>query len=177
MGLLYRVSQFWHALGAVPSPTELDLAQAALTPPLMEIFLQMQPGEQAHSLRLLQALQRQGQHHPDLMTAALLHDAGKSLYPLHLWERVLIVLVRTFLPAAAYRWGQDTPKNGKLPWLLKPFIVAEQHPAWGAALAQRAGASPLAVALIRRHQDLLQGNPHTEEDRLLLALQRLDNQN
>jgi hypothetical protein len=37
-----------------------------------------------------------------------------------------------------------------------------------------AGGSPLAVELIRRHQEILPGAPESEADRLLLALQAVD---
>jgi hypothetical protein len=54
-------------------------------------------------------------------------------------------------------------------------VVAIQHPAWGAEMAAEAGSSPLVVALIRRHQNLLQDEAVSLEDRLLGALQRVDN--
>jgi hypothetical protein len=37
-----------------------------------------------------------------------------------------------------------------------------------------AGASPCAVALARRHQTRVQGEPQSEEERLLLLLQEAD---
>jgi len=137
----------------------------------MAIFHAQQPGEQAHGLEILHKLQSAGHHHPDLMVAALLHDAGKSRHPLRLWERILVVLGKAFFPKRFPEWGRGSPAGWR-----RPFVIAEQHAQWGAEMADRAGASPLASALIRRHQIPLQGTPANLEERLLLLLQRVDNQ-
>ncbi len=56
MRLRYRVRQFWHALTARPTPEDLALARQALSPAQMELFLQLQPSEQAHSLKIYRQL-------------------------------------------------------------------------------------------------------------------------
>ena len=56
----------------------------------------MQSSEQAHAVSVYRQLVAQGETSSDLLAAALLHDVGKSLSPLRLWERVLIVLARVF---------------------------------------------------------------------------------
>jgi hypothetical protein len=52
--------------------------------------------------------------------------------------------------------------------------VAEQHPQWGAELAAQTGASPLTVALIRRHQEPFTSQPASMEEQLLGQLQTAD---
>jgi len=97
--IIYRIRQFWLAASAPTLTSErLGLAQAVLNPLQMALFRQMQASEQVHSLQVLKTLQEQGENHPDLMTAALLHDIGKIRYPLRLWERVFIVLGDSFMP-------------------------------------------------------------------------------
>jgi predicted hydrolase (HD superfamily) len=49
-----------------------------------------------------------------------------------------------------------------------------QHPAWGAELVAAAGGSPRAVELIRRHADPVRPPFAGETDRLLAALQAVD---
>lgn len=172
--LLYRARQLWLAWRAVPNDGDLELARGALSPALMALFMGMQPGEQAHSLHIFHRLRRSGVTHPDLLAAALLHDVGKSLHPLRLWERVLIVLGKAAFPGKVRLWGQASPGGWQ-----RAFVVAEQHPAWGAEMAARAGASPLAAALIRRHQDSLSPGPAAVESleyRLLYHLQLLDDE-
>lgn len=175
--LLYRTRQFWFALGAAPSPSGLEQARSILNPAQMARFRSMQASEQAHALRVMRQLRSDGSEQPDLLVAALLHDVGKSCYPLHVWERVVIVLVRAFFPSKAGQWGKgDIPGNPRrYPAWRRPFVVAEQHPAWGADMALKAGASSLTAALIRRHQNLFISKVVNQEDQLLLQLQAADN--
>lgn len=183
----YRVRQFWDALSAVPEPEEIESIRAYLLPAQMELFLSMPASDQAHSLRVFKIIQVRsafvhGDARTDLLVAALLHDVGKSRYPLHVWERVTIVLAKRFIPEQVRRWGElnhnpeKRAENGdlKLGWR-KAFIIAEQHPGWGAEMAAAAGASRLAVELIRRHQENLAGDNGSMEDILLRHFQLVDN--
>lgn len=162
MSALYRVRQFWSALFASPKEADLDLARQTLSDKQMALFARMQPGEQAHSLKVfkkLHVLSRQGSalagiaesQVRELFVAALLHDVGKTVAPLRLWERVLIVLVNAVWPEKVREWGTGFAPKG---WR-RPFVIAVQHPAWGVELAETAGTSSLALNLIRRHQDPL----------------------
>jgi putative nucleotidyltransferase with HDIG domain len=173
--LLYRTRQFWQSLSAAPAPDDIGGTRRVLSPSLMALFLRMQASEQAHSLDIFGKLANQGDTNHDLLVAALLHDVGKSRQPLRPWERALVVAGKALFPGLAKRWGQSPP-GGRLGNLRLPFVVAEQHPQWGAEMAAQAGASPLAVALIKRHQDVMQTKPATLEDRLLLRLQLLDDE-
>jgi len=182
--LFYRIRQFWEALTALPAPEELARARQVLSPPLMELFLRLQAQEQVHSLKIFYLLSQPGQLHPDLLAAALLHDVGKSRYPLRLWERVLIVLGKALFPSKVKSWGRSRPRGWR-----RPFVISEQHPHWGAEMARHAGASALTASLIMRHQDSLEpaigestsvnlpaSNPVTLEDVFLRRLQQLDDE-
>jgi len=165
--LIYRVWQFGQALWASPPTSEqLATAKSILTDSQMKLFSQMQASEQHHSLRVLREIQRQGETNPDLLVAALLHDVGKIRFPLRLWERVFIVLGKTFFSRRVEVWGQDKPQG----WA-RPFVVAAQHPFWGGDLALEAGTTPQAVQLIRRHQEK---TSQSTEDHLLSVLQNAD---
>jgi putative nucleotidyltransferase with HDIG domain len=138
----------------------------------------MQPGEQAHSLMVFHRLCSQtedlsAEQRCDLLVAALLHDVGKSRRPLRLWERVWIVVGQALLPGLAGRLGEGSGEGPVRAWQ-RPFVVAAQHPAWGAELAAEAGTSPLAVAIIRRHQNHSPPNGVTIEEVLLQRLQAVD---
>jgi hypothetical protein len=169
----YRLRQFWLALRS-PTPTteQLAVAQEVLNSSQMALFKQMQAGEQVHSLLVLNTIQEQGEMHPDLMIAALLHDVGKIRYPLRLWERIFIVLGNKFFPGLTKSWGNSTPRGWR-----RPFVVAAQHPVWGAELALEAGTTSLAASLIRRHQEIQpEIITNNLEDQLLSALKKADNQ-
>ncbi|MBN1145768.1 MAG: HD domain-containing protein [Anaerolineales bacterium] len=184
MRVLYRVVQFWRALTITPSPEELSQARQLLSPNLLALFLRLQASEQAHSLSVFRRLREHHETNPDLLAAALLHDVGKSRFPLRLWERVEIVLGRKLCPERAKRWGQAEARGWR-----RPFVIAEQHAAWGAEMAAGAGASAMTVALIGRHQEprgraaggansvnLAEPEQVSLEDMLLSRLQELDDE-
>jgi hypothetical protein len=172
--VLYRVRQFIHAAWADVHPGELEQARSVLTPAQMALFAGMQPSEQAHALKVYRQLVDQGETSLDLLVAALLHDVGKSCSPLRLWERVLIVLARLVFPERSRHWGASSPDRDRYRFWRRAFVVAEQHPAWGAALAAEAGASPRTVTLIRLHQDPPSPTVDAEVKRLLIKLQAVD---
>jgi hypothetical protein len=172
----YRFWQLWRALGARPLPQDIQQVQSTLSPALQGIFFRMQPGEQAHSIAVFHKLLDKGETHPDLLAAALLHDCGKSRFPLQIWERVWIVLSKAFIPQQARMWAAAGLDEKALRGWRRPFVVVEWHPIWGAEMASQAGATPLVIALIRRHQETLPAgtqNP-SQEDQFLIKLQSVD---
>jgi hypothetical protein len=174
--IIYRTRQFWNALSASPGEQELEQAQMWLNPRQMALFRQMSPGEQFHSLQVLRNVQsidpdKLGDLHPDLAVAALLHDVGKCRYPLRLWERIMIVLAGALFPRAVQNWGRSQPRGWR-----RAFVVAQAHPEWGAQMAAKAGASPLAVFLIRNHQNRAAAPGVLLENQYLQILQAADHQ-
>ena len=165
----YRARQFWQALTAVPAAENLERARQVLSPQLMALFLNQTASEQVHSLNVFLQLYDQGERSADLLSAALLHDIGKSRYPLRIWEKVVVVIGRTLAPRQTELWGQAEPRGWK-----RPFVVAGQHAAWGAELAAAGGASPSTVELILRHHDPVAGASIHLQDQLLRQLQILD---
>jgi hypothetical protein len=173
--ILYRSRQFWRAISTGPSQGDIDLVSSLLSDPQIELFQRMQPGEQTHSIQVLNELRDRGEENPDLLTAALLHDSGKTRTPLRVWERVLIVIARAVCENCVHKWGSSSKVDLKnKPGWRRAFIVAEQHPAWGAELAAGCGTSPLAVSLIARHQEQINPEATGEEDVLLRKLQAVD---
>jgi putative nucleotidyltransferase with HDIG domain len=183
MQILYRARQTWNTITAIPKKDDIDRVRKILSPDLMSLFMCSQPGEQAHSFWVYNQLRQSGETNHDLLVAALLHDVGKSLHPLHLWERIVIVLGKAFSPQGVKGWGQ-----GELHGFLRPFVISEKHAEWGADMAAQAGASQLTISIIRRHQEPQIINPneqsgenpgvttnHLMERQLLQRLQRADN--
>jgi len=169
----YRVGQFWNAFWTAEIPAaDLEHAGVILTTDQMNLFRRLQTSEQAHAIQVLKTIQSWGEDHPDLLVAGLLHDIGKICHPLRIWERVIIVLGKFLFPAKYTAWGDGPPRG-----VTRAFVIAAQHPSWGAALAQEAGSTPLVVRLVRRHQEKSPNSNPSHENRLLEILQRADNLN
>jgi hypothetical protein len=178
----YRVRQFCSSLRARVSADDLRQADAYLPPEARTLFRQMPAADQRHSLAVMRALERAGHGHPALLTAALLHDVGKSAARLTPVHRAIIVLLGRFWPGAL-DWLAREPATGdsfstgsgpgKINWR-QPFIVHRRHPQLGAHWAEQAGCSATSVALIRRHQEALTTGPRDEIERWLIQLQRAD---
>jgi putative nucleotidyltransferase with HDIG domain len=166
----YRARQFWDALVARPKPVQLDSVQERLTPRQFELFQGMHPSEMSHAICMCEDLIAKGENHPELLTAALLHDVGKARHPLRIWERVLIMLGQRVFPQQAARWGDGEPQGWR-----RAFIVAAQHPTWGAEMAAAVGASPLVMEMIRHHQGEAPDHFSEDEKELLAKLQAVDN--
>jgi hypothetical protein len=165
----YRFRQFSQTLFGPSLRVENKSLLPYLSTPQIALFRRMQPSEQAHALQVFGRLRASGQRDRGLLAAALLHDVGKILYPLSVWERVIIVVVKHLFPKAIRRWGMARPRG-----LRRPFVVAARHAEWGADLAARAGASPRTVELIRRHQDPPDPHPGSRAERLLAVLRQAD---
>ena len=136
---------------------------------LLALFASMPRAEQHHGVHVCRVLEQRGFSDRDLLAAALLHDVGKMVAPLRLWERVSVVLAERFAPRLAAEWA-DVPAGERVPvGVRRGFVVSRHHSAWGADLAAQAGASPRTVAWIRQHHD-----PDVAGDPLLLALQDAD---
>jgi len=172
MSAAYRLQQGLRALGAWLRPVDDEAAARHLSPPLYALYRQMRRSERLHSVRVLRDLLDAGHTQPDLLTAALLHDVGKTRHPFSLPEKVLVVLVKAFAPRLYACWGRAAPRGWR-----RPFAVSAQHPAWGAEMVARAGGSPLTVALIRHHADPAPAALPEETARLLAALQAADDRN
>jgi hypothetical protein len=178
MSAVYRVRQFARAAGAWLRPgaggREQDGGPALdryLPAAGLALFRAMPAYDRAHARAVFDSLWRAGHTDPDLLAAALLHDAGKTAHPggrLSLWHRVAAVLVRAWRPALLARVGHEGARGWR-----RPFFVQVHHAELSADLARGAGCSERTVALIRHHEDV----PGAGDDPLLAALQAVDSQN
>jgi len=173
MPVRYRVEQFLRALIARHAIPERRIKQLAefLSPEARALFIGQAPQDQRHALAVYETLCQQGHTHPDLLTAALLHDVGKAAAQLPPWQRGLFVLAERFVP----RTLDDVTQGPARGWR-RSLAHYARHAEIGARWAEEAGCSLLAVKLIRRHEEQVR-TCHTEEDRLLAALQAADGAN
>lgn len=166
----YRLRQGLRALLAFTQPVDVALAEQTLTPALLDLFQRMDRGEQLHSLLVLRDVLAGGEAPPELKAAALLHDVGKSCYPIGVWQKTLAVAAQTLRPGLYARLSQGVALNP----IQRPFVVYAEHPRWGAQMVAEVGGSEALVWLIAHHADPLsqwQGHPYQE---MLERLQRAD---
>jgi len=164
---LHRVEQFFRSTFAWVRPAEITALRSILTPEQMALFQRMDRIDQRHSLDVMDTLNRAGHHDMDLMQAALLHDAGKSvsmngkrmaagcasssargpLYRMTVWHRTAVVLMQNNTPG----WLARLAADGR-GWK-RPFALHVRHATTSAELARQAGSAPEVVAAIRSHHE------------------------
>jgi hypothetical protein len=162
------VRQFLRALAAPLAIEDRQEVQRTLSPEQWDLFCRMSSVDRQHGLAVFRTLQEQDDPPADLLVAALLHDVGKAAAPPPLWLRVAVVLLPRFTPRLWESFSRGDPRGWR-----RPFVLYRQHADIGAQWAARAGCTPLAVALIRRHEEPVKGSEH-EEERLLARLQEVD---
>ncbi|CAA7602484.1 HD domain protein [Acididesulfobacillus acetoxydans] len=159
--IFYRSGQFIDVLWARFGREDLSRARHFLPATAYALFLRQSPAERRHSLKVAAIIDNRGPALPPnerrtLLQAALLHDCGKSLFPLRLWQRVLVVCC------------QKSPQEVQTRLLRGPKVVssplrlAQLHPAWGSRLAHQAGLNDEVCRLIAEHHQ-----PRTPLGRLL----------
>ena len=183
----YRVGQFLQALIARVPEEETEKAIRLLEPEARGLFRRQAIQDQHHALAVYQTLHRAGHTNPQLLAAALLHDAGKAAGRLSAWQRAVIVLLDRFAPhllghlSREHVQGHAQSGSAELTEVVprswrRHFAVHTRHPEIGALWAQEAGCAPLTVALIRRHQER-RPDRQGEENEFLVALQAADGRN
>ena len=161
MSAHYRVRQFLLAAEAsLRRERSPEPAIRGLLPPAgVQLFSRMPRYDRRHALSVLRALQAEGQRDPDLLAAALLHDAGKTgsaAGRLRLGHRVAMVLLGAL--------------GVRQPCCRAAFFVQAHHAEIGAELALQAGCSQATAELIRHHENRCEA----AQDPRLAALQAAD---
>lgn len=148
----YRSRQFLRALLPRIGAAERAEAIPYLPGALAALFESMPGAEQRHGLDVFQALRRAGHGDPDLLTAALLHDAGKGR--VRLWQRVAYVVLSAAAPALLRRLAAPRGAGWR-----QAFDRMRRHPELGARLVAQAGGSERTVALIERQEEPAVADP------------------
>lgn len=148
--MIYRILQFAHTIFPHLNRQEVKWALKHLSPKASILFLQQSLADQRHAIDVTQSIIKA--KHPiliddfkNLITAALLHDCGKSIVFIHLWERVFIVLIQITPHSLRSRIEHGLSRFSF------PLKVDTRHALWGSYLAEQAGLNPEVCQLIRDH--------------------------
>ena len=140
---MHRVGQFFGHLGARVDPDEITRVRSILPANAFELFERMPTADRRHGLDVLGRLLAAGREDPELLAAALLHDAAKG-YRMRLWHRVGGVLLVALAPRLLKRLASPNPASRRY-----PFHLHLHHPELSAALALEAGCGERTAAFIR----------------------------
>ncbi len=158
---MHRVGQFVAHVRARVDPAEEAVVDRVLPPDARSLFRSLPVADRRHGLDVVGRLLDAGHDDPDVLAAALLHDAGKG-HRLRLWHRVGGVLLEAVAPWALRRLTSPDPASRRHAWHL--YL---HHDAISAELAVSAGCTPRAAAFIR-------GQPSEADAPLAAALKAAD---
>ncbi|KUO66807.1 MAG: hypothetical protein APF84_02855 [Gracilibacter sp. BRH_c7a] len=168
--VFYRLKQLFKAIRPNVKAEEVAWLEEVLTENELSLFLKQLVIEQRHALDVAHEILRKRSDiiqnmgetaYIDLIKAAFLHDCGKSLIKIRLWQRVFIVSYN-YLPQRI-KFNISTQKN----LFSKTIIIYQQHPSWGRKLAAKAGLNHQVQELI--------GNHHSPVNQLEQILFEADN--
>ena len=149
---------------------EISWLQQVLTEKEFELFRKQLITEQRHALDVgfdilsqkSELLNKVGNPaYINLLKAALLHDCGKSLINVHLWQRVFIV-IHSYFPD---KIKEHISNQRNI--FSNTIVIYKQHPSWGKHLAAKAGLNQEVQIMIENH--------HTPKDPLEKILFEADN--
>ena len=158
--LSYRARQLRRTLAPGITADDLREAQSVLGGDLYALFAAMQPADQRHCLDVHRKLRIEGEDDPDVLVAALIHDAGKggdSARRIRIWHRVAYVILGKLPPGALDRIARGDGGLARL----------HHHGEATLQLVRGAGASQRIAALLEVMEAGERADPHAA--RLLAA--------
>jgi hypothetical protein len=135
-----KVRQFRSHVRARVAPDERAALAGWVTADQLALFDSMHIADRRHGLDVVTTLREQGVTDEEVLLAGLLHDAGKGRTGV--WPRVAYSLGQAYGP---WVWRVA----GVLPPMRAALERLREHAETSARLAERAGASPRTVDLIR----------------------------
>lgn len=140
---MHRVNQFVAHVRARVDAEEVALAHRLLPSPATRLFDAMPVADRRHGLDVSARLLAAGHDDPDLLAAALLHDAAKGRR-MWLWHRIGGVLLDAFAPGVLRRLASPDPRSWR-----HPFHLYLHHADLSAELVLASGCSARTAAFIR----------------------------
>ena len=142
-------------------PGEEAVARRVLPSRALALYEAMPVADRRHALDVVEKLLAAGHDDPDLLAAALLHDAAKGERML-LWHRSAGVLLESLAPRLLRLLASDDERSWR-----HPFHLYLHHERLSAELALNAGCA-------RRVGAFISGSVDTADAQALAALERAD---
>ncbi|NLM21118.1 MAG: hypothetical protein GX207_05145 [Peptococcaceae bacterium] len=166
--MLYRFCQFFNAACPRIDAKEYLWVRKVLSEKEYRLFLQQALPDRRHALDVAREIEDNSENitkihgktgYRNLLHAALLHDCGKSVAPLRIWQRILMVIINA-LPAL---YIQKLSSGSTI--LSQTITLHQQHPRQGKQLAALAGCDEQVLSLIENHH-----SPTTGLERILYEI-------
>ncbi len=141
--MFYRIKQFIWAITARLTEEEVQFIESHLSVIEQGLFWKLRVYEQKHSVRVAYALSKQSPQHQveEYIRLGLLHDVGKSKYPLNPIEKSIIVLLDGITKGRIRYWSK-----------LKIVKCYYQHGEMGYQMLQELGSyAPLFLEAVKTH--------------------------
>lgn len=160
--MMKRSRQFFRALFSKLDAGDRALIDQHLDPAKKSLFYNMEEPVQKHCVNVARTVQDicrgQDLNTGPLITAALIHDIGKTQGSFSLTHRVLYVICNRFSPTLTQKIGylkkSQQPESGWFNQLRYAFYVHLNHERLGAELAREAELSQDIIFLIQNHHNL-----------------------
>ncbi len=157
---MYRIQQFFKSLFVTKAMVDMEFVREHLTSAQEGVFLRMQAYDRYHSVLFAKTLITNVYRvQEDLIVAALLHDVGKSRYPINSFHRMGAVVARKFAPAL-----MEKEDNQEVTFLNRTVLVSNHHAEWSEEMARIAGVSELTAWIIAHHEDETLDESHPWHD-------------
>ncbi len=163
--MFYRLKQLYKAINPRVRSEELSWLPKILSEKELTLFGKQLLAEQRHALDVSEEILAQQSAieqalgktaFNNLLKTALLHDCGKSLIRLRLWQRVFIVVYEYF--PTKIKDHIICQRNV----FSKTMVIYKQHPTWGKHLATKAGLNQEVQVLIQNHH-----SPRNELEKII----------
>lgn len=151
--IINRIRQFWYALFSRIGSKEISFVEQYLNKEEQFLFYNMDLPTQTHCIRVAQTclklLPKDKKVNLNvLIKAALLHDIGKPANFIRTIDRVLIVLLSTFLPQT---YNKILNIKSSDYHIFNAFKAHAKHPTRGAAIARKQKINNEIIYLIESH--------------------------
>lgn len=91
--MFYRVKQFIAAITARITKEDVDFVRTYLSQSERALFFRLKPYEQRHCIEVANKLKKMAHNDREMIRLGLLHDVGKTVYPLNPIEKSIIVVL------------------------------------------------------------------------------------
>ncbi|MGL4362325.1 MAG: HD domain-containing protein [Cellulosilyticaceae bacterium] len=140
--MLYRIKQFWWAMTAVMTDEDKEFVKKYLDEDEVNIFYELQVYEQVHSVKVAKEMERQSaeEDRVEWTRVGLLHDIGKTLYPIGPIRKSIVVM-----------WNRIFPYYDPTRSCLKMFRCYYYHCMYGQVILMTTKEYPKSFLLAIRH--------------------------